>query len=407
MMELSSTPKHLLAQLKPPLPWLSQLANTPQDPLWHAEGDVEVHTLRVVQQTQEALQQQDWPLPQKQAVLLAAALHDIGKPSCTRRREIGGQMRIVAPGHPDKGRSYLAYRLGRLGWPHGLQQQVLALVGHHHDPRKWADENRDANSYFHLAEQVPLPMLHLLARADMLGREAHDLPKQLDKLEFFALRAQELGLWHLHSPYREWQTLLEPHLSGLDLQFAMGRARQDHAAQRIQSPQEALARAYGLTQRYGHLLMLCGPSGSGKSTWTQTHWPQAAVVSLDELRHSLGRSRADQSHNGQVMQAAQERLRESLRKHHTVVWDATNLKRAFRQRLLGLAADYGALVTQVVFVCDPQTLEARNRTRPNPIPLNVLQQQIEGAEYPYPYEAHRTLYINEQGQTMGSYGLLD
>ena len=64
-------------------PWLHDLADTPQDPHYHAEGDVLIHT-RMVAEALVTLP--DWQAltPPARAVLFAAAvLHDVAKPICT------------------------------------------------------------------------------------------------------------------------------------------------------------------------------------------------------------------------------------------------------------------------------------------------------------------------------------
>ena len=83
--------------------WFADMKNVPQDPEWHAEGDVFIHTKMVC----EALLQ----LPefqalgeQEQHILFAAAmLHDVEKRSTTKRESQGGKERIVSPHHAKKG----------------------------------------------------------------------------------------------------------------------------------------------------------------------------------------------------------------------------------------------------------------------------------------------------------------
>src|SRR5690349_4051335 len=63
--------------------WLHDLADTPQDPYYHAEGDVLTHT-RLVAEALVALPAWQALTPPARAVLLAAALlHDVAKPICT------------------------------------------------------------------------------------------------------------------------------------------------------------------------------------------------------------------------------------------------------------------------------------------------------------------------------------
>ena len=62
-------------------PELQALAGCPQEPEWHPEGDVWVHTLQVIDQARTRID--DLPRPQQIAVMLGAVCHDLGKPATT------------------------------------------------------------------------------------------------------------------------------------------------------------------------------------------------------------------------------------------------------------------------------------------------------------------------------------
>ncbi|HEV3458077.1 MAG TPA: AAA family ATPase, partial [Thermoanaerobaculia bacterium] len=119
----------------------------------------------------------------------------------------------------------------------------------------------------------------------------------------------------------------------------------------------------------------------------------AVVIALDEIRAEINGRRGDQSRNGQVVHLAKERLKEALRRHHDVFWDATCLRREHRAALLQLGFDYRALVTLVAFQVPEPDLLARNRARPHPIPAEVLKDQIRAFDWPYLDEAHELTVI--------------
>lgn len=76
-------------------PEIEQMRQTPQNPEWHAEGDVWTHTKLIIQ---HLLESDEWQLsePDNRTILfLAALLHDIGKTVCTRTEE----GRITSPNH--------------------------------------------------------------------------------------------------------------------------------------------------------------------------------------------------------------------------------------------------------------------------------------------------------------------
>ena len=83
-------------------PELQALVGCVQEPEWHPEGDVWVHTLQVVDQARTRVD--DLPRPQRLAVMLGAVCHDFGKPATTafldgRIRSIDHEEQGVAPAH--------------------------------------------------------------------------------------------------------------------------------------------------------------------------------------------------------------------------------------------------------------------------------------------------------------------
>ncbi len=98
--------------------------------------------------------------------------------------------------------------------------------------------------------------------------------------------------------------------------------------------------------------------------------------------------------NGQVQQAAKERLKQLLRRPGTIVWDATNLRQDLRAPLIQLGFDYGARVSIVALKTPVPTLEARNRKRQHPIPAAMLMRQLEKLEWPEINEAHGIVVWN-------------
>lgn len=377
------------------LPLLAELRRTPQDPAWHGEGDVATHTRLVLREAYDLAE--DLEAEGRLVLVLAAALHDLGKAITTRHVEDeAGQGRIISPRHADRGRSYLAYRLPELGLPYPLTHAVMALVGHHHDLGRTLTAGTE-RAYRRLARQVDLPLLTLLEVTDTRGRIAPDRASKLEDLELFRLGAEEYGVWDHPDPYREWREVTTRELAAFPVDYR-DRVREqgllDYEAGLIQTPQEAIARGYAARAGFPRLVVTCGPSGSGKSAWVAEQLPEYDVVSLDLLREELAGKRADQSVNGRGLQEAKERLKASLRAGRRVVWDATNTRRDFRGIPLRLGFDYGALTTLAVFQPPLGTVFERNPARTHAVPAHVVANQVEHAEFPYVTEAHRTLVLD-------------
>jgi len=151
-------------------PELLPLADTPQDPEWHPEGDVWTHTLQAVDEAATLVG--DLDRPRALAVLLGTLCHDLGKPATTKHED----GRIRSRGHEEAGLSPTARLLDRwnvrslLGFD--VREQVLALVGNHLKPGQLYDE-RDRVSdgaIRRLARKCEPDLLYRVARADCLGR---------------------------------------------------------------------------------------------------------------------------------------------------------------------------------------------------------------------------------------------
>jgi predicted kinase len=378
-------------------PLLGQLAGTPQDTVWHAEGSVDIHTGLVLEEVRKILTSGRFSPEEELILQLAAVFHDIGKPLTTRTREIDGQERVISPRHAEAGRNYLCLRLAALSLSENVESTVLNLVALHHEPRRLVQNEAPPGRWRALARQCPVDLLNWLEAADLRGRICPDLEAQLEIMDLFRLRCEELGIWGKSDPWEDWASAVYaafPDRSPAFQRHAVQQTVLDAEAGRIQSVEEGIARAWQLKDPAPQLIMLWGPSGSGKSEWIAEKPVGCAVISLDEIRQEIAGKRADQSMNGQVIQAAKERLKFHLRRPGTVIWDATNLRQDLRAPILQLGFDYGAKVTLVALKTPLAVLEARNRKRPHPIPSSVLHRQIEMLEWPDASEAHEVVVLS-------------
>lgn len=369
------------------LPLLNELEQTPQDPEWHAEGNVATHTQMVMDAASKETQNKH----HLYILNYAAAFHDIAKPTTTRQREINGKTRTVSPRHAPIGRSYLATHLSgsTIINPNDLNT-IIALVGHHHDPRKLVADNSPRAKYARLARICNVPLLYHLCRADMLGRTCADQESQIDQVELFKLQAQEWQCWDTN-PHTGWNTAIQeafPRHPDLFHQHALAKSILDYEEGIIQSIHEAIPRAYNLPKKTYTTTLLCGPSGSGKSSWIEKHRTNETIISLDEIRKKITGKRDDQSKNGQVMQAAKEALKQALRDKKDIIWDATNTREDGRSWVVNLAQDYGAQTKIITIQAPINELIKRNKKREHPIPQKALMHQIERMEWPRLDEAH-------------------
>jgi tRNA nucleotidyltransferase (CCA-adding enzyme) len=161
-------------------PELVPLARTPQDPLWHPEGDVWTHTLLALDQARLLID--DLDPPRALAVMLGTLCHDLGKPSTTKFEE--GRLR--SRGHEEAGVEPTLSLLDRWNvhargsFP--LRDQVVGLVRDHLKPGALYDarEEVSAGAIRRLARRVEADLLYRVARADCLGRTGDFSPVAME-----------------------------------------------------------------------------------------------------------------------------------------------------------------------------------------------------------------------------------
>jgi len=175
-------------------PELQALAGCQQEPEWHPEGDVWVHTLQVIDQARTRLEGLE--RPQQIAVMLGAVCHDLGKPATTAF--IDGRIRSMD--HEEQGVAPTLSLLDRLNVRsidgYDVRGQVAGITAHHLKPGSWykvRDEVGDG-AFRRLAHKVDLELLARVAVSDCLGRE----PGRFDcrAMEWFLERARALGVEH-------------------------------------------------------------------------------------------------------------------------------------------------------------------------------------------------------------------
>ena len=112
-------------------PEIKAMADTPQEPEWHPEGDVFAHTCHCC----DAMARLEaWRLADAESrivYMLAVLAHDFGKPATTRRELRDGRMRIVSPGHEEAGALLAETFLDRMRAPTAVRERVIPLVRNH------------------------------------------------------------------------------------------------------------------------------------------------------------------------------------------------------------------------------------------------------------------------------------
>jgi len=181
-------------------PEIQSLIGVAQDPEWHPEGDVFVHTQLAVDRARELID--DLSHPRKVTVLLATLAHDFGKPSTTRFIE--GRWR--SRGHEEAGvpptESFLDHLNVHTIDGYNVRAQVIALVREHLKPGEFYKKREEVGegAFRRLARRCEPDLLYRVAKADSLGRNAEWVPREqwygAEAQEWFIERTRELAVEH-------------------------------------------------------------------------------------------------------------------------------------------------------------------------------------------------------------------
>jgi len=373
-------------------PLLKEYSSTPQDPLWHAEGDVKIHTNMVLDEGYKAIRGPASHLSEKDKVIyiLACLFHDYAKPITTSNKEIKEQLRTVAPRHEGIGASLLF----NMDPPLNLSAQdwlsVVQLTAYHHIPKRLVLHNKPKPDYARLARQVcSLELLYWLEYADMQGRLCADKEEQIDIINLFKIEAMEHGLWRSDG-YDTLLPMIEERFPEKEKTFhnrVAEQAKIHFEEQRIYMLEEELSIAYNYMSQ-PHLIITCGMAGSGKSTWLNQNVGDYMRIELDAIRDRVSKGRANQTNDDEVVRIAHEALKQGLREKKNVVWDATNYRSDFRKRIIDAGVAYGAFTEIVAFNKPLSRLLKDNKEREHAVPQHAFDSMLRKFQWPEVGEAH-------------------
>ena len=348
--------------------WVRSMEGVQQDPVFHAEGDVAIHTKMVLEALQELDDFKALPEQDQHILLAAALLHDVEKRSTTVVEADG---RITSYGHAKKGElSSRRILYLEVPTPFEIREQVCKLVRYHGLPL-WALEKEDSRkAVIQASLEVNTHLLAILAQADVLGRICEDKDDLLYRIELF----RELC--------REWECYGKPR------EFVNDYSRFFYLQREEVAPDYA---AYN-DSKFEVILMSALP-GSGKDMYINFHLSDWPVVSLDDLRLEMKIKPNDKSGNGRVIQRAKEKAKEYMRAHKSFVWNATNITRQMRQQLIDLFLTYGGYVKIIYLEVPFEMLQEQNRNREQPVPADAMVKMLAKWEVPSFSEAHTVEYV--------------
>lgn len=353
-------------------PLFSQMAQTPQSPVYHGEGDVFAHTRLVCEALAGLEEFRVLDEDRRQAVFLAALLHDIGKIPRTRLED--GCW--ISPHHAAVGASMARELLwldcgwcGSSRWQ-ALRETVCALIRYHSLPPHAVYEQSGTRRLMKAAaagELLPgfsVELLCLLAKADILGRICADREELLEAVELCGTLAEEQGC------------LTGPRA------FPSEHTAYSYFTGRLELPDYEL-----YDDTWGEVILLSGLPGTGKDTWITLHCPELPVVSLDAIRAELGVPPVGPQEK--VADEARARAKSLLREKRPFVWNATNVTADLRRELVELFTSYHASVRIVYLETEWEEELRRNANRAAVVPKDAILRMLAKLTPPERFEAQR------------------
>lgn len=336
-------------------PLLKEMKNTEQDPVWHPEGNVHIHTDMVIDCIYDIFDSEKLTIDEKYILLMGAIFHDIGKPLTSKWKEVRGENHLTAAGHEIAGSSYIFYRFNELDIK--FKDQILEIVSYHQKPKLLVIKDIVCEwQYKILTSKISGKLLYLFSLADLRGRTSLDRYEQIFYLEMFKEYCIEHNCYDSTSGLEtEIKNYFKQNHSVFDensLNYLFGKSV-CRLFENESSIDEIAYKYYENKINYATFYLMCGISGSGKTTFIrdlQKKHDDLEIIELDKLRseHKL-KSNNRREIDGRVLQDAKLLIKRALADKRNVVLDACNIRKDFRDVFLDLAESYYAL-THIVLI---------------------------------------------------------
>jgi len=348
--------------------WVEKMKGVPQNPIFHAEGDVLTHTKNVCEALTSLDEWLQLKQPEQSIIFLAALLHDVAKPICTS--EENGV--IKSRGHARKGELISRGILYRglefeQAVPFGIREKIVKLVRYHGLPLSLMEKEYPEKQIAIVSQMINLGWLAMLAKADVLGRITEDRNELLDKIELFAEYCKENQCFDKPKEFPDSFS-----------RFFYFRKQNGYAEYK----------AYDNTSF--EVIVMSGLPASGKDSWIKNNNKGMPVISLDDIRTEIGIGPEDDQ--GKVIQYAKEMAKKYMRNKNSFIWNATNITRMIREQLVDLFISYGAKVKIAYLEAPYEEIILRNSGRDKPVPDKIIEKLIDKLEVPDVTEAHEVLW---------------
>lgn len=374
---------------------LNGFKTTEQDTVWHAEGDVHIHTDMVLNEMYQIITENKFSDSEAFVLILSALFHDIAKPITTKSiySDKFNRTCVIAPNHEQKGMDYLFHKL--LNYTNHKNPDfkdfitfeevidIVSAVGYHQTPKKIVSQDFNQFKFADSARKAKPYLLYYLEVADFKGRYCDDTESQLDYLELFRSYMEDFNYFKG----------FDKSSLNVDSEYVLHKGFELLKNGDISMMDEAYAKYFKQKDEHANLVLLSGLSGVGKSAYIKEHYSSYTIVSLDDIREELT-FRENQKDPAEIARVAKDRLKILLAKKENIVFDATNIRFDLREKILTLGHNYDALNT-IIFLADGvDNIIERDKKREYSVGEKVIRKQEYNFQTPDKAETHNVIWLN-------------
>lgn len=356
------------------------LEATPQRPKYHAEGNVYIHTYKVLESYLAYKSENEVSDEDHTVLYWACVLHDIGKPKVTRWVNSGWSAR----GHEEAGVSIARnILLQRPEITCNQRIKIIDLVRWHHVPLRWMIDEQPYIHFQQLATQTDLRLIGLFAQFDIEGRECADKEK-------------------IRGLCKKFNTEIVPRIEAEMGSFAFMKYQYEDAALQLKN---ALWRAYSMfhptlwakllrsetlaeNKSDFHCIMTIGVPKCGKTSYVQKKYPDAYHLSTKGWDIN-GKLSEDPYEKQRILTIIKHHLSVYSRYHKQIVMDGENLYIETRKEIIDIIKELKGKVSYLFFDVALDPILERH-----PEEKEKICADYEILRYPHPWEAHEMHIID-------------
>lgn len=354
------------------IPEFKKLQETEQNPQWHGEGNVGIHTKMVYQAMDKLVPLTNDNKKHRLALVCAALFHDIGKGETTIWDK--DKDAWSSPKHAIVGEKMTR----RLLWDEdfSIREEICELVRNHMKPYYFSESETPVRDIIRMSHSCKsIKNLLLLKEADCTGSIMKEYDGWKDKLEYmknFAIEhkcfEEPYKFFNKHSKYKFFND----------------------------STMEYPTELYDDTEFIVYIMV--GLPGSGKDTYINKYYSSIPMLCRDNIRTEIGlkgeKPMGNKKEEDEVSRLFNERLLEYGRKKQSFIINNTNLRKLYRTGYQGMLKPYN---TKFIYIyVEAPDLETTLERRKGTIPKDVIIKMRDSFEFPTVMECYDLIIATQK-----------